>query len=124
MPSTSENAPPPRSSERSPQVVFARIRKVFQELGIMGSNLSLEHEGVCYRVSCDDKAFMVYRVNCHSVARHHVPGWPVCLVNSDTIFEECFSPGLSRDHYDCGVDLEKWLEIVHEHCRRDLEVAE
>jgi hypothetical protein len=122
MSSTSETPPPKsdRRSERSPHMVFSRIRKVFQELGILGSNLSLEYEGVWYRVSCDDQAFMVYRVNSRTGARHHVPGWPVCLVNSDTIFEECFSPGLSRDHYDCGVDLEKWLEIIDGHCREDL----
>jgi hypothetical protein len=120
MPTNAGNPPTPKRSDRSPHVVFARIREVFQELGILGSNLSLEYEGVRYRVSCDDRAFMVYRVNSHSRARHHVPGWPVCLVNSDTIFEECFSPGLSRDHYDCGVDLEKWLEIIDGHCRRNL----
>ena len=60
MPTTSE-APPPKSPDRSPHVVFSRIRKVFQDLGILGSNLSLEHEGVWYRVSCDDQAFIVYR---------------------------------------------------------------
>jgi hypothetical protein len=117
MPSNSADPPSPKGSERSPHVVFARIRKVFQELGILGSNLSLEYEGVRYRVSCNDQAFVVYRVNSHSGARHHVPGWPVCLVSPDSIFEECFSPGLSRDHYDCGVDLEKWLKIIDGHCR-------
>jgi hypothetical protein len=123
MPNNSGNLPPlERDSrpERSPRMVFARIRKVFQELGILGSNLSLEYEGIWYRVSCDNTAFMVYRVNTNSRVRHQVTGWPVCLVNSDTIFEECSSPGIGRDHYACGVDLEKWLEIVDRHCRSNL----
>jgi len=108
--------PTHKGAERSPHLVFAHVRKVFHELGILGSSLSLEYEGVSYRVSCDDNAFMVYRVNSNSGMRHHVPGWPVCLVNSDTIFEECSSPGLGLDHYACGVDLDKWLEIIAGHC--------
>ena len=107
-------------TERSPHLVFARIRKVFQDLGVLGSNLSLEYEGVWYRISCDDTAFMVYRVNTNNSVRHHVTGWPVCLVNSDTIFEECSSPGIGRDHYACGVDLEKWLAIIDRHCRANI----
>jgi hypothetical protein len=121
MQGNSANPPSPEAPERSPHVVFARIRKVFQELGILGSDLSLEFEGVRYRVCCDDRAFMVYRVNRRSGARHHVPGWPVCLVSPDTIFEECLSPDLGRDHYDCGVDLEKWLKLIDVHCRGNLE---
>jgi hypothetical protein len=123
MQSDSGTPPSSENSQRSPHTVFAGIRKVFQELGLLGSNLSLQHEGAWYRVSCDDKAFMVYRVNSNSGARHHVPGWPVCLVNADTIFEECGSPGLSCDHYACGVDLERWLEIIRLHCRGDLAPA-
>ena len=123
MPSNSGNLPPLERDlhlERSPRMVFARIRKIFQDLGILGSHLSLEYEGIWYSVSCDNTEFMVYRVNTNSRVRHHVTGWPVCLVNSDTIFEECSSPGIGGDHYACGVDLEKWLAIIDDYCRNNL----
>jgi hypothetical protein len=102
-------------SERSPDLVFREIRNAFVEMGILNQDLSLEHEGIRYRISCDDRMFMVYRVNESSALRHHVPGWPVCLVSAETIFEECCSPGLATDHYSCRLNIEKWLELIGSH---------
>jgi hypothetical protein len=99
--------------------LFIRIRSVFSDLGILGKTLSLEYEGICYRVSCDEDAFMVYRVN-DSGLKHHMPGWPICLVSSEMTFEECCAPGLGRDHFTCPVDIEKWLELIALHCRCSL----
>lgn len=112
--SSADSAP---EVERSPRVMFLRIRETFSELGLLGRTLSVELEGICYRVSCDEKAFMVYRVNSITGPRHHVPGWPVCLVSPDMIFEECCAPGLGADHYSCGLDIDKWLEVIHSRCR-------
>jgi len=96
----------------SAESVFSRIREVFTGLGILGQSLSLCHEGISYRVSCDEDHFIVYRVNEINGPRHHVPGWPVVLVNTETIFEECSSTGLSEDHCTCTMDIEKWLELI------------
>ena len=97
--------------------LLARIRELFTRLEIYGRPISLEYGGAVYRVSCDEESFMVYRVNTHTHLRHHVPGWPVCLVNSDTIFEEHCSPDLSDDHCAAGADIDKWLEIIELHYR-------
>ncbi len=99
----------------SAEGVFCRIRDTFRGMGLLGRNLVVEYEGNRYRVSCDEQAFMVYRVNDNGGLRHHVPGWPVCLVNSDMIFEECSCQSLGGDHYACGLDIEKWLELVGRH---------
>jgi hypothetical protein len=99
-------------AERSPGIVFSHIRDAFLKRGLLGTNLSVEYGGCRYRVSCDEKNFMVYRVTENSQLRHHVPGWPVCLVNTDTIFEECSSPVLGEDHYACDATVEQWLEII------------
>jgi hypothetical protein len=96
---------------------FTGIRDLFQDLGVLGERLHIEHEGNMYRVSCDDKAFMVYRVNDGAGAKCGVPGWPVCLVTPETSFEECTSPEIGDDHCACGIDLSNWLEIIHNHCR-------
>ncbi len=106
---------------RSAHQVFARILEIFTGLGILGQRLSLQHEGVSYRVSCDEDHFIVYRVNEINGPRHHVPGWPVCLVNADTVFDECSSAGLSQDHCTCGMDIDKWLELIQEFSRNRLE---
>ncbi|MFH1112937.1 MAG: hypothetical protein V1792_03365 [Pseudomonadota bacterium] len=99
-------------SRGSAEGVFHRIRDAFRGMGLLGRSLVVEHEGNRYRVSCDEQSFMVYRVNDNGGLRHHVPGWPVCLVNVDMIFEECSCQELGQDHYACGLDIEKWLELV------------
>jgi hypothetical protein len=106
-----------RCAEKSPAAIFARIRNELNALGVLGSTLSLEYRGATYRISCDDKAFMVYRINSTSASRHHVPGWPVCLVNSDSMFQECCSDALSQDHYACDLDIESWIELISRYCR-------
>jgi len=106
-----------RCAGSSPAAMFARIRNELDALGVLGSTLSLEYRGATYRISCDDKAFMVYRINDTGASRHHVPGWPVCLVNSDSMFQECCSDALSQDHYSCDLDIESWIELISRHCR-------
>jgi hypothetical protein len=106
--------------ERSPDQVFRQIRDLFVDIGLLGKAISIQHEGSFYRVSCDDSAFMVYRVNEVQRLRHHLPGWPVCLVNSHIIFEESGTPDLGQDHFACGVELDRWLEMVREYCLNPL----
>jgi hypothetical protein len=108
------------TSDQSPSQIFEQIRKIFEELGVLGRMISIEYDGVRYRISCDEKAFMVYRVNHNTRLRHHVPGWPVCLVNADIIFDEFGMPGLGEDHCSCGVHLDGWLDLVGQHCRSRL----
>jgi len=101
--------------DQSPEQLFRQIRDLFVDMGLLGKAISLEHEGARYRVSCDESAFMVYRVNEMQRLRHHLPGWPVCLVNSHVIFEESGTPDLREDHFACRVDLDRWLQMVREH---------
>ena len=100
--------------EASPVELLRHVREFFDRLGIFGQTVSVEYEGNWYRVSCDESAFMVYRVNSDGGLRHHVPGWPVCLVNSATIFEEHRLPDLGEDHCASGADIRRWLEIIEQ----------
>jgi hypothetical protein len=104
--------------ERSARLLFDRIHELFESLGILGQNIAIAHEGVSYRISCDEKTFVVYRVNPDSGTRHHMPGWPVCMVSPDAIFEECTSPSIGQDHCACGLDLDTWLEIIRNNYAR------
>jgi len=106
---------PGQGPEASPVELLRQVRELFRRLGIFGQTVSVEYEGNWYRVSCDESTFMVYRVNSDGGLRHHVPGWPVCLVNAATIFEEHRSPDLEGDHCAVGMDLRRWLEIIEHH---------
>lgn len=104
-------------ADDSPDDIFRHIKTLFSELGIFGSVLSLEHEGIAYRICCDDTCFMVYRANDATGSRHHVPGWPVCLVTEQQVFEECRADGIGSDHHACVVRLTHWLDMVAQHAR-------
>jgi hypothetical protein len=110
------------SQDRPPRHVFTKIRDVFTGLGILGQKLSVSHDGISYRVLCDEDHFVVYRVNEIKGPRHHVPGWPVVFVNAETVFDECCASGLAEDHCACGMDIEGWLQMIqdaHRVCSRE-----
>lgn len=100
---------------QAPAEILGSIREYFIRAGIFGLTLSLKHQGHWYRVSCDDDAFMIYRVNSGLALKHHVPGWPVCMVTRDTIFEEHHDPCLGNDHCASGADIARWMTIIQEH---------
>ncbi len=104
--------------EGAPHEAFSAIKRFFNELRIFGEILSFEHEGISYRVWCDEQCFMVYRTNDGGGSFHHVPGWPVCLVTSHTVYEECRAPSLTDDHHTCPLDILRWLHVVAAHLDR------
>jgi len=101
--------------EQAPAALLGQICEYFTAAGLLGTTLSLKHQGQWYRISCDDDAFMVYRVNSGLMIRHHVPGWPVCMVTRETIFEEHHAPGLGDDHCASGAAIDLWMRIIREH---------
>jgi hypothetical protein len=106
-----------RDCAREPGAMdFERIRDFFHAKGMLGETLQITHEGNEYRVSCDEGTFSVYRVNHGGGAAYGVPGWPVCLVNSEGVFEEAAHPGIRDDHCSCGTDLQEWISIIDDHC--------
>ncbi|MFC1836138.1 hypothetical protein ACFL2Q_15695 [Thermodesulfobacteriota bacterium] len=98
--------------EASPSEMLGRIGDFFSRLGIFGRTVPVEHNGNRYRVSCDEAGFVVYRINTRAVGRHHVPGWPVCMVTDDSVFQEPCSPDPGGDHCSCDIDLTQWLALV------------
>ena len=101
--------------EEEPEKVLGQIRQLFSKLGIDSGTVALEHEGGLYRVSCNEHTFVVYRTTLHVGGNHHLPGWPVCLVDRDNIFQEQTSQGPTGDHCECRLGLREWLSLVERH---------
>ncbi len=98
----------------TPSETLNKIRKRFNELDRDRHDVIVEVGGVSYRIALNPDSFVVYRFYHCKGHRHHVPGWPVCLVTNDTLFEECSGSGLGTDHCSCNVTIDEWLEIVQE----------
>jgi hypothetical protein len=98
----------------TPSETLEKIRRKFDGLGICHQDLTVDVSGVSFRISLDSESFVVYRVNHCRGDKHHMPGWPVCLVTRDAIFQECSDEELGTDHCSCGVSIEQWMEIVQD----------
>lgn len=98
--------------KRSAAKAFQNALELFSSLGLINQEIILEISDVSYKVKCDQNSFMVYRIHNNCGPKSHVPGWPVCLVTHDTIFEECTSSDGMTDCFHCGLTLDKWLELV------------
>lgn len=105
----------PIDLEADPADILSQIRDLFARLGIDGRTLALTHQGGTYRVSCSEDSFVVYRTNNDAGGNHHVPGWPVCLVDKDNVFQEPISQHSGGDHCACGIGLQEWLCMVEQH---------
>ena len=91
--------------------VLAYIQNIFQKWGIYGRKLTLGHEGEKYAFSCDEKAFVVYRL---VSGVGGPPGWPVCLVTAAGIIDECSPPYHDEDYFASHLGLADWLTIIQQ----------
>ena len=96
----------------TPSKALEDIRRKIEDFGAEERRIELEHEGCFYRIVLNSDSFVVYRVNHCSGHRHHVPGWPVCLITKDSIFQECFDLDIGMNHSKCGITIDQWLEIA------------
>ncbi len=96
----------------TPSETLTKIRGRFQGSGLDRYNITVVVGDISYRITFDPDSFVVYRINHCKGHKHHVPGWPVCLVTKDAIFEECLDASLGSDHCSCNLSIDQWLEIA------------
>jgi hypothetical protein len=89
-----------------------QIRDFFRCRGLLGKSLELNLEDRAYRLVCDDRALAVFRVNHNQGLPPGNPGWMVCRLDNDSLFEECETEGLSQCKLACYQGLREWLELV------------
>lgn len=107
-------------NKMTPSQALEAIRHRFNELGIDRRDLNVELGGDCYRMTLNSECFVVYRINHCKGHKHHVPGWPVCFVTREAIFEECSDLNPRPDHCACGITIDQWLEIAAKSCQNQL----
>ncbi len=98
-----------------PSLVLAHIQKLFRKWGIFHQKLFLQHEGDDYAFSCDEKAFVVYRLLPLAGQPAGAPGWPVCLVNAAGVVDECSPPYHDEDYFASHLGLTDWLAIIQQY---------
>lgn len=97
-----------------PGQVLDLIQKLFRDWGLFGESLTLRHEGEEYLASCQTHAFVVYRRVTGATTPHAAPGWPVCLVTAEAVFDECTPLPEGKDYFACHLGLADWLAIIQQ----------
>jgi hypothetical protein len=95
-----------------PSRVLGHIQKLFKKWGIYKQKLTVQHEGDEYAFSCDDTAFVVYRLLPVAGKPPGTPGWPVCLVSAEGVVDECSPPYHEEDYFASHLSLADWLTII------------
>lgn len=103
-----ENEPSRHPREKSPTDVLQQLTGIFASKGWLTRELRIRYHDKRYRISCNEERFFAYRINENCGLPPGVPGWPVCIVSQDYIFDES---GIS-DLTPTKLSIQDWLNII------------
>lgn len=75
-------------TEKKPADVFRKFVSVFESKGWLNRTLRIKHHERRYRICCNEREFLAYRINDHCDVLPGFPGWAVCIVNPNQIIED------------------------------------
>ena len=100
---------PSRDTQRSNyDDVMLQLTEIFGSKGWLGKDLRISHQDKRYRIACNEQRFLAYRINENCGLHPGVPGWPVCLVYQDYLFDESESSGPTS----VKLSIQDWVRII------------
>ncbi len=75
-------------SGMKPADVLREFIGVFSNRGLLNQAIRVKHHEKSYRLLCNEKAFIAYRINDNQGFSPGVPGWAVCIVDREQIVED------------------------------------
>ncbi len=102
------------SSGHGPAEVSQQLAQLFASRGWLNQRLKLDYQGSRYWVSCGPDAFVAYRVNQDWGQSPGAPGWPVCIVTLQRVFDESdlFDRPDVSDMRSPSPTAQDWLAIL------------
>ena len=77
-----------------PSEVLQQFKTLFVLNGWTDQTLKIKYQDKNYRILCNDRVFMAYRVNDSRDSLKGISGWPVCIVDKDQIIDDSQLSGL------------------------------
>ncbi|OPY70623.1 MAG: hypothetical protein A4E57_00466 [Syntrophorhabdaceae bacterium PtaU1.Bin034] len=68
--------------------VLQELVSIFDSKGWLDQELRIRYRGARYRVFCSKIEFFAYRINESCGVSPGMPGWPVCVVWPDQVFDD------------------------------------
>jgi hypothetical protein len=82
--------------------------EIFTSKGWLNKNLRIKYQNKRYWVSCSEESFFAYQINENCGHGPGVPGWPVCIIKKDYIYDES---GI-LDPTFTALNIHDWLNIM------------
>ncbi len=96
------------AQEQSPRDVLLKLIEIFTSKGWLNKNLRIKYQNKSYKISCDEERFFAYQINENIGPGSGVPGWPVCIIKKDYIYDES---GI-LDFTPVALSIHDWLNIM------------
>ena len=77
-----------------PSDALQQFKNLFALKGWTDQPLRIKYQDKNYRILCNDRVFMAYRVNDSLDSLKGISGWPVCIVDKDQIVDDSQLSGL------------------------------
>jgi len=92
----------------SPAGVLQEFIEIFEGKGWLNKHLRIKYQDKTYRVHCNEQLFFAYRINEYSYLPPGAPGWFVCKVGQDYVFDE------SGPSYPASTEpsIQDWLTVI------------
>jgi hypothetical protein len=94
--------------EESPCDVLRKFIEIFQGKGWLNSKLRIKYQNNRYWISCNEERFFAYEINDNCGIGPGVPGWPVCLVEKNYVYDEAEISAFTPTKFN----TEDWLNII------------
>jgi hypothetical protein len=88
--------------------VLPKLIEIFTGRGWLNRNLRIKYQNKRYLISCSEERFFVYQINENCGLSPGVPGWPVCIIEKDYIYDESEIPDLTFT----ALNIHDWLNIM------------
>ena len=103
-----DNQPRQYPGSDNPIDVLRQFAGIFRDRGWLNNEFRIRYRDKRYWVSCNEERFFAYRINENCGLSPGVPGWPVCMVCQDYLFDES---GIS-DLTPTRLSTQDWLSIM------------
>jgi hypothetical protein len=91
-----------------PSEVLQQFKTLFALNGWTDQPLKIKYQNKNYRILCNDRVFMAYRVNDSLDSLKGISGWPVCIVDKDQIIDDSQLSGLGYEE----PAVNDWLNAI------------
>ena len=94
--------------EKSPRDVLHKLIEIFASKGWLNKKLRIKYQNKRYWISCNEERFFAYQINENCGLGPGVPGWPVCIIRKDRVYDESGIPDLAS----ITLSMHDWLNII------------